>query len=230
MDFSFILQCSFCTFILIYLIKSYFLTSSSSNHGGKSLPGPFCLPLVGHVQFLLKKEPYKYLAELGKTYGDIYKIQIGVKTVIVLNSLEVIKYAFNEWLFTGRPSLHSFDAISGSNDHTRLVFITLSPEWKFLRKNAIKALALFASSRNSRLQKVVEEASDSFHKDIMKNLGKPFYIKETMGECVAGIIGAINFGLQFNRNDPLLKKIVKLTDVAGRFIQVCVYCSSLLLH
>ncbi|KAL4361684.1 hypothetical protein GQ457_04G038840 [Hibiscus cannabinus] len=53
-------------------------------------PGPRGLPLLGSLPFL-KPELHSYFRELSETYGPIFKLQLGTRTCIVINSPSIAK-------------------------------------------------------------------------------------------------------------------------------------------
>jgi hypothetical protein len=39
-------------------------------------------------------------------YGDVFQLQFGQQTAIVLNSMSVVQEALSKWDFAGRPRAH----------------------------------------------------------------------------------------------------------------------------
>ncbi|XP_028397720.1 cytochrome P450 1A1-like [Dendronephthya gigantea] len=78
-------------------------------------PGPFSLPIIGNLH-LLGSKPHERLTELAKTFGDVYRLQLGSRRVIVLNSLDCVKETLVKKSsdFSSRPPLNSLQACEGS--------------------------------------------------------------------------------------------------------------------
>uniref|UniRef100_A0A915HY15 Cytochrome P450 n=1 Tax=Romanomermis culicivorax TaxID=13658 RepID=A0A915HY15_ROMCU len=235
----------FLLFILLSWKNKKFFTRSISQHEQhvqqNLLPGPICIPFLGYLPlFFTRKRTYEKLAEMSADYGPIFQLKLGVRKVIVVNNLEWIKKAMNDWSFADRPDLPTMKAIQeqDGDDFHRFTFMNADCRWKFYRKNSAKALSLFSSSKNSRLQALVEQGCRSLWQDIEKNgaQGEPYYVKNSVFECVAGIIGAVNFGLNFDRNDPLMKEIVGFTERSTEFVKFASFvdyfpfCKFLLKH
>ena len=74
-------------------------------------PGPFSWPVIGNLH-LLGSKPHERLAELAKTFGDVYRLQLGSRRAIVLNSLDSVKEALGKKSsnFSSRPPLSSLQA------------------------------------------------------------------------------------------------------------------------
>jgi cytochrome P450 len=74
-------------------------------------PGPFSWPIIGNLH-LLGSAPHERLTELAKTFGDVYRLQLGSRRVIVLNSLDSVKETLVKKSsdFSSRPPLSSLQA------------------------------------------------------------------------------------------------------------------------
>ena len=108
-------------------------------------PGPFPLPVLGNMLSVGLKQPYRDLATMTKKYGKLFRIQMGSRRVIVVNSYGIAREALVAKAedFAGRPH-HFFGSIFGRNS-TDLAFQTFSQRWKTLHK--ITLTASFALSR-----------------------------------------------------------------------------------
>uniref|UniRef100_A0A914WW44 unspecific monooxygenase n=1 Tax=Plectus sambesii TaxID=2011161 RepID=A0A914WW44_9BILA len=205
--------------VLVWAIRTlwkYFTASGGNKLGLPEPPGPYGLPVVGYMPFLGSK-PHLVFAKLSQKYGDIFQVQLGTQKVVVLNSLDVIKEAYiKDASFAGRPNSASFQIFLKSSSSS-FSFRTGNAQWKFLRKIAIKALGLFASSRSSRLEAVVGEANEELHAELEAANSEPFDPQRNIFDCVAGVIGTILFGLDFSSKDTLLKPILSLSQKFVKF-------------
>ena len=68
-------------------------------------PGPFPLPIIGNLH-LLSNKPYLDLHQLALRYGPVFRLQIGSKLVIVIDSYAFAREAFlnKGAVFSGRPN------------------------------------------------------------------------------------------------------------------------------
>jgi hypothetical protein len=126
----------------------------------------------------------------------------------------------------GRPNTASVETFINSGGKSRFAYRTANAQWRFLRKTAMSALSMFATSRNSRLNEIINDAVKKWHDEInvnlylflinlnlyiifmlmfQKNIGKTFDPQPTLFTCVAAIIGRINFGGKYDKDDLLLK-------------------------
>ena len=78
-------------------------------------PGPFSWPVIGNLH-LLGNKPHERLTELAKAFGDVYRLQLGSRRVIVLNSLDCVKETLVKKSsdYSSRPPLSSLQACEGS--------------------------------------------------------------------------------------------------------------------
>lgn len=65
-------------------------------------PGPYGIPVLGYIPFL-GENTYLTLYELSKKFGDIYSISLGQRVFVVLSDPIIIREAFNDSAFSGRP-------------------------------------------------------------------------------------------------------------------------------
>lgn len=65
-------------------------------------PGPKGLPFVGYLPFV-SNEIHLTLTSLSDRYGPIYQIFLGGIRVVVLNDASLVRQAFKQPVFSGRP-------------------------------------------------------------------------------------------------------------------------------
>ena len=65
-------------------------------------PGPTGLPFLGYLPFL-GSEIHLTLTDLSRKFGPIYQIFLGGIRVVVLNDASLVRQAFKQTVFSGRP-------------------------------------------------------------------------------------------------------------------------------
>lgn len=85
--------------ILVFLLVKLYLSRSSSL---PLPPGPLGVPVLGFLPFI-GKDFHLTLTGLAVKYGPIYQIYLGSKRVVVINDAKIIKEAFRQPVFSGRP-------------------------------------------------------------------------------------------------------------------------------
>ena len=158
--------------IVALLVTSFtFLLFQRRSKKLKNLPpGPRGLPVLGYVPFL-GGDLHKEFTKLAGVYGPIFKLRLGNKLCVVINSPSLIKEVLrdNDMIFSNRdPTVAGSIASLGGEDIT---FRNYSPEWKKLRRifvHEIMGKTILDSLYTLRKQQVKKST-----KEIYRNAGKP---------------------------------------------------------
>ncbi|XP_024400329.1 flavonoid 3'-monooxygenase isoform X2 [Physcomitrium patens] len=115
-------------------------------------PSPPAYPIIGHLH-LLGKLPHHSIANIAKTYGEIYSLRLGSVPAIVVTTPEMAK----EFLLTHDKiwASRTVRDVSGyylSYNHTGIAFAPFTPVWRNLRK--ICTSELFTQKRMEASQGV----------------------------------------------------------------------------
>ena len=81
--------------------------------GLKRLPGPKGLPLLGVIPWLKsgQQRPHEYFMRLRKQYGDIFIVPVGIRHVIVIHDIQLIRAAYAKVTPFFKPGIESFQQI-----------------------------------------------------------------------------------------------------------------------
>ena len=99
---------SVCICLAIFLFLTWLARRPRYSH--RLPPGPWGVPLLGYLPHMAlaakrrKMEAHDVFTELAKTYGNIFSMTLGNKTVVVLNDFETIKEAFQHHDLNDRPA------------------------------------------------------------------------------------------------------------------------------
>ena len=173
-------------------------------------PGPFPLPVLGNLLSISQNTPYRDLASMAKKYGKLFRVQMGRRKVIVINSYEIAREALVTKAkdFAGRPP-HFFGSIFG-RDNTGLAFQTYSQRWKIQHKIAVAAMRLTENKANIPLH--IEELCDTFR----SYSGKPFYPRDPVFTSMGGCLSSMIFGEEFKCSDRELDTLIQALHVFAR--------------
>ncbi|OQV22189.1 Cytochrome P450 2J6 [Hypsibius exemplaris] len=142
----------------------------------KSLPpSPFQLPLLGCLPFLDHKFPHLSFSKWADRLGKIYSCRMGTQLVVVLNEAQLIREAFAQPCFNGRPDMYTSRVTAQGNG------ISFAPDhlWQIHRKFALKTFKMLGIGRNVMEEKIHEEA-DRLVQLIAGFQGRPFCNKNAI--------------------------------------------------
>lgn len=96
--------------LVVYLCVNEIVRNRSRIAG---FGGPRGLPLVGNLLHVQDYSAQKY-QEWAKTYGDVYQVQLGNTTILLINSAAAAKKFFitNSHTFSSRPVTYTFGRVS----------------------------------------------------------------------------------------------------------------------
>lgn len=139
-------------------------------YDSKYPPGPWGLPLVGHIPFL-GKNPMPKLEEYRKQYGDVFSLRLGSYRVVVLNGLQTIKTALTRRPdeFGARPSVYSFKLISDRQNGNVGLSVPFGPRYKMMRKITNNALRTFANYRTNPVEDIITEEGNKLVSYFLSN-------------------------------------------------------------
>ncbi|XP_021909363.1 geraniol 8-hydroxylase-like [Carica papaya] len=136
-------------------------------------PGPRGLPLVGNLLFV-EPDLHIYFSKLSKRFGPIFKIQMGTKIYIVINSAPLARQILKEddAIFANHdPPLAALAETYGGRN---LVWRPYGPEWRNLRKVFVREMmskTFFDASNGLRRREVREMV-----KEIYAKVGSPIKV------------------------------------------------------
>ncbi|XP_019722334.1 cytochrome P450 1A1 [Hippocampus comes] len=205
------------TLCLVYLLLKFL--RSDIPQGLRRLPGPRPLPIIGNV-LQVGNRPYLSLTAMSKRYGPVFKIQIGMRPVVVLSGSETVRQALIKQGedFSGRPDLYTFRFI---NDGESLAFSTdQAGVWRARRKLAYSALRSFATLNGTSPQYscMLEEHICKEGEYLVEQLNKVMKADGSFDPfrhivvSVANVICGMCFGRRYDHDDQELLGLVNLSD------------------
>ncbi|GLT45179.1 hypothetical protein SLA2020_190310 [Shorea laevis] len=154
-------------------------------------PGPPGLPLLGNLPFL-EPQLHLYLTRLSQTYGPIFKLQLGSKTCIIINSPELAKVILKDQdaIFANHDVPAS--ALEVSYGGVDIAWSPNGPHWQKLRKIFVHEMMSNASLdacyalRRREVREMV--------KDIHGKVGSPINIADQMFLTSLNVITSMLWG------------------------------------
>ena len=144
-------------------------------------PGPFPLPIIGNIN-RVKKRSFESFSELSKQYGDVFSISLGMKRVVVVNTIESAREACitKAEQFSGRvPGSYTRRIMTRGGKNTPGYDYEFM--WKFMRKNMVEAMDMFSDSKG-KLERLAVEESDYLNERIKEKLDEPIDLHYDFGQ------------------------------------------------
>ena len=122
---------------------------TSTTNGRKSLPGPWGVPIIGHIPFLGRKMN-KTITALAKHYGDVFQLSIGTRKIVVVSGQRAIREALLKkgTDFAGRPDFYSYKITPNFG------FQDYSSAYRAHKQLTQKGFRTFSHERKMELQQV----------------------------------------------------------------------------
>ena len=194
--------------LLIFLVAVFVVATIWENRNLP--PGPFPLPVLGNLLSIGQKQPYRDLANMAEKYGKLFRIQLGNRKVIVINSYEIAREAFLTKAedFAGRP--HHFLGGTFRRNATDLAFQTFSPRWKAQHKITLTALRLATEKAN--LASHVEQLCKIFH----SYNGNPFCPRDLVFKSLGNCLSSLIFGSENKLDDCEVDKLIEVLRIFSK--------------
>ena len=165
--------------------------------------------ISGHLHLIGGKCLHLVLQEMRLKYGDVFKLQLGSKTAIVLSSRKVIKEAYIKQAktFAGRPNLPTFERTR--KGQTGLSLCDYTKEFKNNNRIAVAAIHNFLSNESNLDELLRGEASKMTRLfDKYANSNESFSPEEMFHKIVPSTFVAMMFRRQYEYDDPSFISIV----------------------
>lgn len=140
--------------------------------------------------------PHKKYAQLSKKYGPIFSVTFGSLPIVVLNDLELIRKAFKNPIFQGRPK--SVLAMSICNDG--ITFNEGRPwfEQRIFTLKVLRDLGFGKTSLEASIQEEVQGMINYFK----TQTNKPISLKQTFEIAVINTLWYIVCSKKYSLDDP----------------------------
>nr|UJQ69847.1 cytochrome P450 18a1 [Diamesa zernyi] len=186
------------------------------------IPGPRGVPILGYLPFIGRKINLTF-NRLWLEYGDVYRIRIGYRTIVVLNGHDTLRRALVDKSidFAGRPDYYTYKMVSreslvGVNDY--------SERYRVAKKVLLKAFGNFKTEKKEELQKSAHHSVNQMINLIKHAKNEPFDPDPHMYPIVCLMMGYICWGEYFDVNDERVKHVLGNANEFGTAMALGVLC------
>ena len=170
-------------------------------------PGPFPFPVLGNLLSISQDQPYRDFANMAKKYGKLFRIQMGSKKAVVINSYEIAREALLTKAkdFAGRPP-HFLGSIFGRNG-SAIGFESFSERWNMQHKMLTAALRSTEDKANISLH--IEELCGLF----LSSHAKPFCPRDNVYKSFGNCLSSMIFGQECKLDDREVDTLIDAVHV-----------------
>ncbi|OMO49536.1 Cytochrome P450 [Corchorus capsularis] len=233
MEKKFALLPALFTFLVFILMVFKLRMRSKMKDSSKNLPpGPWKLPLIGHLHLFITSLPHYRLRDLAKKHGPLMHLKLGEVSHIIVSSPEVAQQVMktHDINFANRPSLLAARIIM--YNCTDIAFAPYGSYWRQLRK--ICTLELLSAKRVQSFRLIREEQVSNLVTLISSNnAGLPINLGEMLYNLSYSITSRTAFSGRGNKQleEVRFNSVMKiLLEEAAGFSVADLYPSIKLLY
>ena len=169
-------------------------------------PGPFPLPIIGNVLSVDDTKPHISFRDMSKNYGEIFRLQLGVQRVVVINSGALAREALlrRNIAFAGRPASIAASLFSGGCKD--IVFQTYNPIWRIQHRIAKSGIRACENKINSIEECVYKEIAE-LTKRFDAHGKQAFDPRPDTFNAIVNCLGSLVFGSRYEKGHPELQTL-----------------------
>lgn len=166
-----------------------------------SLPSPWGFPILGHLP-LLGTRCFVTMNDYRKRYGDVYKLRMGLRDVVVINGQDAIRSALmKKGDFAGRPDIISFRHILQG---LSVAFAPYTTNWHMHRRIAHRGITTMLKDKKSPIDDLISEEAMCLLRRMDERKGKAFDPYDDVQETVMHVLFRLCFGRACRPSEDVL--------------------------
>ncbi|WCJ37069.1 cytochrome P450 family 71 subfamily B polypeptide 23 [Euphorbia peplus] len=205
------------TLTLIFLILIF---RKLKNPTPKLPPGPWKLPLIGHMHHLLGCMPHQKMRDLSQKHGPMFHLQIGEVTNIIISSPEAAEQVMKTHglIFAQRPQMSAAKTIT--YNYKDITFSPYGDYWRQLRK--ISTIWLLGARRVESYRSVREEETSKLVEFIISGTekGEAVNITRMVSSLSYCITSRVAYGKIWEGEDKVVRGIEKMMLELGQRVSI----------
>ncbi|XP_072035537.1 cytochrome P450 2J4-like [Amphiura filiformis] len=191
-------------------------------------PGPWSVPILGSLPYLAfamyrsPMEPHRLFDTTARKYGNVFSLNAFGYTVVqrchspavvVLNTYEAIKEAFQNPLLCDRPR----NILAEELNVTPGVASASGESWKQQRRYSLSTLRGFGVGKRTFEEQISHETKSLLDK-LRKREKQPFDPQYLIGNAVSNVICSVVFGQRYEYTDEDFKELLAINNQQAEII------------
>ncbi|KAI0232638.1 Cytochrome P450 1A1 [Lamellibrachia satsuma] len=184
----------YVTFLLVWWLRA--------GRSSLTLPGPWGFPVLGHLP-MLGARSFVTMNNYRKWYGDVYKLRMGQRDVVVVNGPTAIRTALVKKSadFAGRPDIMSFRHVVQGHS---VAFAPYSANWLLHRRIAHRGITTTINDKKAPTDALISEEAMCLVRRMDEHKGEPFDPFNDVQETVMHVLFRLCFGKSCRPQDDAL--------------------------
>ncbi|XP_075409789.1 cytochrome P450 2D17-like isoform X2 [Tenrec ecaudatus] len=172
-------------------------------------PGPLPLPVLGNMLQLNFKDLPHSMAQLRRSFGDVFSLQMCWTPVVVVNGLKAVREVL---VLRGedtadRPPMPVYKHLGFGPQAQGVILARYGHAWREQRRFSLSTLRNFGLGKKSLEQWVIEEA-DCLCAAFATKDGCPFSPNTLLNKAGSNVIASLTHGRRFEYDDPTFLKLL----------------------
>ncbi|KQK12900.1 ent-isokaurene C2-hydroxylase [Brachypodium distachyon] len=209
--------CAILVATILVKLKLRIPWSTSALHGLNLPPGPWSMPVLGHMHFLMGSLPHQALRSLARRHGPVMLLRLGHVPTLVLSSAEAARAvmktphdaAFADRSVSATSSIFTYggENISFARHDSR--------HWKALRK--LCTVELLSPRRVRSFRPVRDQEAARLVRSVAGAGGSAVNVSERMKVMMNDIIMRVSVGDRCRQRDAYLEELDRMLDLMSGF-------------
>ncbi|KQK12898.1 premnaspirodiene oxygenase [Brachypodium distachyon] len=212
--------CAILVATIVVKLKLMKSSSTSALHGLNLPPGPWSIPVLGHMQFLIGALPHQALRRLAQQHGPVMLLRLGHVPTLVLSSAEAARAVMKASphaaadAFASRPVYAAADIFTYGGENISFARHD-SRHWKALRK--LCTMELLSPGRVRSFRPVRDQEAARLVRSVAGAGGAAVNVSERLKVMMNDVIMRVSVGDRCRQRAGYLEELDRMLDLMSGF-------------
>ncbi|CAJ1932859.1 unnamed protein product [Sphenostylis stenocarpa] len=201
------------TFTFLFILVLKIVLNQKAKSTPNMPPGPWKLPIIGHMHHLLTPASHKKLRDLAKIYGPLMRLELGGVTAMIVSSPEYAREIMktHDVFFASRPHSVTSDILSYGS--TGIASAPYGNYWRVVRQMC--TMELLGQKRVNSFQPIRAEELTNLIKMIDSKKGSPVNLTQLVLSSIYSIISRAAFGNKCKDQEEFISLVKEGLAILG---------------